>query len=185
MPGACARGTDATDCGTPIIIDPLPPVEVERLLGLSKRDHGKIRRNLKAHGYDVTEGRTLDSSSVRRAIRDWQRDEGYEPTGYLTRDTADELLRRVGPDGCRYARNETCDEPDRCPRGTDTTDCENNHPLINPIITPPPPPPPPQLYCCNPYTGIRVCPIVMPGMALGQLCMCTGVFGYGYGLVCP
>ena len=172
-PGVCARWTDSTDCGTSMIQNG-DPEEVENRLDLSRTESRRIRRNLRQLGYDVTEGGSLDSRNVRRAIRNWQRETGHAPTGYLTRDTADALLSIVvdpDPNSCRYAHDGTCDEPDLCSPGTDTSDCRTA------------PPPPPTLYCCNPYTGIRVCPIVMPGMMVGQPCICVGI--YGTGLVCP
>ena len=177
LTGLCPRWTDATDCGHPTTDtgpDPdIDPKDRERRLDLSRTDRRKIRRNLRNLGYDVTtSGSSLDTSRVRRAIRDWQRDTGHEPTGYLTRDTADALLRTVepvrGPNSCDYAHDGTCDEPDLCERGTDTADCD-----IRTV---------PQLFCCDTNTGIRVCPMAVPGMVPGQICQCLGFVGYG--IVC-
>lgn len=38
-----------------------------------------------------------------------------------------------------------------------------------------------QLWCCNPYNGMKVCPMVVQ-MPLGSMCQCGGVPGAG--LVC-
>ena len=177
-PGICPRGTDATDCGTTAQPDTDPEL-VEEQLNLSRSERRQIRHNLRQLGYKVTTGSSLNSRSVRRAIRNWQRVTGHEPTGYLTRNTADALLREIKveqwPNSCDYAHDGTCDEPDLCDRGTDTDDCRGG-----PIT--PPPPPPQLLYCCDTNTGMRVCPIVVPGMVPGQICSCFGFVGYG--LVC-
>ena len=164
----CPSGTDATDCGI-IVIGP-DPKDIEDQLNLSTRDRRRILSNLRQLDFDVPKrGSNLNVKSVRLAIRNWQRDTKHEPTGFLTRDTADVLLRKidivVGPNSCRYAHDEACDEPEYCARGTDTADCD----IVPPI----------QLYCCDTNTGIRVCPAV-PGIVPGQLCACMGYMGFGF-----
>lgn len=40
------------------------------------------------------------------------------------------------------------------------------------------PPPPSRLSCCNPYTGAKVCPMVIAG-PVGTVCSCQGIQGAG------
>ena len=78
-------------------------------------------------------------------------------------------LQRTGPDSCRFADDGTCDEPVICERGTDTTDCSPT----------PQPQPTPPLWCCDVYTGLKVCPITETQGFPGAGCYCRGLRGEG------
>jgi hypothetical protein len=84
--------------------------------------------------------------------------------------TTDSKPPRQGPDSCEYAKDGTCDEPDLCDRGTDTTDCRRR-PTPDPV-------PRVQLYCCDQF-GRKWCPMVIPA-PLGNICSCAGVPGSGW-----
>lgn len=84
--------------------------------------------------------------------------------------------RRRGKDSCEYANDGTCDEPDLCDRGTDTSDCEfeddedfDDEPDRGTRG---------PLFCCDGY-GRRWCQIVANPGPLGSPCWCAGVPGSG------
>ena len=73
---------------------------------------------------------------------------------------------KSGPDSCEYAHDGTCDEPDLCAPGTDTTDCRRKSSR--------------QVFCCDVF-GNRRCPIVGGSTQPGGSCFCPG---QGYGAIC-
>ena len=84
--------------------------------------------------------------------------------------------RRKGKDSCEYAEDGTCDEPDLCDEGTDTTDCsdleeDEEEPDRGRRNRGP-------LYCCDDY-GRKWCQIVTNPGPEGSACWCAGVPGTG------
>ena len=58
--------------------------EAEEALGLSKADRQEIQRDLAILGYDPRGIDGIFGNGSRNAIRAWQGDRGFDPTGYLT-----------------------------------------------------------------------------------------------------
>ena len=58
----------------------------ERLLGLTLDERVDVQRRLRRLGYDPLRTDGTFGAGTRRAIREWQADEGVEETGYLTAD---------------------------------------------------------------------------------------------------
>lgn len=75
-----------------------------------------------------------------------------------------------GPDSCEYAHDDTCDEPDLCRKGTDTTDCRADRRG--------PSGPAQAQFCCDNF-GRKWCPM-MVRLPLGSSCFCAGVPGSGF-----
>lgn len=69
-----------------------------------------------------------------------------------------------GPDSCDFARDGTCDEPDVCDRGTDTSDCSRPRKQSGPDIA----------TAC--VTSMGACPMGMP-VARGSYCVCFTPMG--------
>jgi hypothetical protein len=99
-------------------------------------------------------------ADAKAEVKEDTRDDRYTPPS---------KPRRTGPDSCDYAKDGTCDEPDLCDRGTDTTDCKAVK--TNPRSTP--------LYCCDGF-GRRWCPIVVNPGPPGTPCFCNGIPGSGF-----
>jgi hypothetical protein len=70
-----------------------------------------------------------------------------------------------GRDSCEYANDGQCDEPDLCPKGTDTTDCSKRRTDES-------------LYCCDTFGNARCQIVVNPG-PIGSPCWCAGIPGTG------
>lgn len=112
-------------------------------------------------------------------------------------DSAD----RSGDNSCEYAYDDECDEPDLCPRGTDTSDCKQSRnrgpnsceyaydgmcdePDLCRRGTDSDDCDQPRrreqqspLYCCDGW-GNRWCQLLQPG-PIGSACYCVGVAGTG------
>ena len=69
--------------------------EIEAALGLSRSDRGEVQQNLAILGFNPGGIDGLLGPGSRRAIRTWQVDRGFEPTGYLNKGQLD-LLRLQG-----------------------------------------------------------------------------------------
>lgn len=129
------------------------------------------------------------------------RDESRVETinGPETTDTQGTRTRRSEADSCEYAFDDECDEPDLCPRGTDTTDCKKSSErgpnsceyAYDGVCDEPdlcrrgtdsadcdePRRQQSPLYCCDGW-GNRWCQLLQPG-PLGGPCYCVGVVGTG------
>jgi len=86
---------------------------------------------------------------------------------------------RSNPDGCEYAKDGECDEPDLCPRGTDTSDCKPRTRRSERDTAPSTPQS--KLYCCDQW-GRKWCQIAINPGPPGTPCWCAGVPGSG--LIC-
>lgn len=103
---------------------------------------------------------------------------GSQPTTAPTRPTArprpepepEPEPKRSGPDSCEYANDGTCDEPDLCKRGTDTTDCRAER-RSRPGSSR-------SQFCCDQF-GRKWCPMAM-NLPLGSSCFCAGIPGSGF-----
>ncbi len=71
--------------------------EVERSLGLRRSNWREVQESLKALGHNPRGIDGLPGPATRRALRQWQARAGVPETGYLTRETRRELIRRAAP----------------------------------------------------------------------------------------
>jgi hypothetical protein len=98
-----------------------------------------------------------------------------------TRRDGDERRRErekaKAPDSCEYANDGTCDEPDLCEPGTDTSDCRASRRSPRSNRNQPQRP----LYCCDVF-GRKWCQIAVNPAPPGTPCWCAGVPGSG--LIC-
>lgn len=68
----------------------------EQLLGLTLEERREIQRNLTRLGYSTGGVDGSFGANTRRALADWQSDEGVRATGYITADQLRELRRQIG-----------------------------------------------------------------------------------------
>jgi peptidoglycan hydrolase-like protein with peptidoglycan-binding domain len=72
-----------------VVVTPAPgatPAEVETRLGLSAAERSEVQENLTRLGYDTRGTDGIFGYGTRTAIRNWQRANGLEDTGYLSAD---------------------------------------------------------------------------------------------------
>lgn len=67
----------------------------EAALGLTRAERRDIQRDLSILGYQAGQPDGDFGYSTRSALADWQRDNNHQPTGYLTRNMRQQILRQA------------------------------------------------------------------------------------------
>jgi len=73
------------------------PADAEAALGMTRDDRAAIQSLLSMQGYDTRGVDGVFGAGSRAAIREWQSDEGFAPTGYLDMEQIEQLVSGAEP----------------------------------------------------------------------------------------
>ncbi|MCF6273657.1 MAG: peptidoglycan-binding protein [Rhodobacteraceae bacterium] len=74
----------------------LTPEDIEKRLGLSRSDRRRIQQDLTIMGYNTRGIDGIFGAGTRSSIRDWQRSQRFERTGFITGEQLQALRRQAG-----------------------------------------------------------------------------------------